>query len=85
MTPKTVGMKMQRQAIDEQLTKLRERYARRNREGRSRRLDELCEPYGYSRKHALKRLRDPLPETGPTSPPGPAPRYEPVREVIAPV
>ena len=38
------------------LPKLQERYARRNREGKSRMLDELCEDYEYERKYAIKLL-----------------------------
>ena len=33
-----------------------EREAGRGREGRSRMIDELCEQFGYSRKHAIKLL-----------------------------
>jgi len=36
------------------LPRLRQRYIKRNREGRSHRLDEFCEPFGYDRKHAIK-------------------------------
>jgi len=32
------------------------RYARRNREGKSRMLDELCDDYEYERKYAIKLL-----------------------------
>jgi hypothetical protein len=66
-----------------QLQRLRERYAQRNKAGRSRMLDELCEQYGYERKHAIKLLGDGLtqPKGGPR--PGPEPRYDAVREVIA--
>lgn len=32
------------------------RYASRDREGRSRMIDELVKQFGYSRKHAIKRL-----------------------------
>ncbi len=38
------------------LVKQQSRYARRGREGWSRMLDELCEDYGYERKHAIKLL-----------------------------
>jgi hypothetical protein len=40
----------------EYLAKMRWRYARRGREGKSRLLDELCEVCGYDRKHAIKLL-----------------------------
>lgn len=67
----------------EQLQGLRERYARRNKPGKSRMLDELCEQYGYDRKHAVKLLGDKLPKVKGSPPPGPPPRYEPVREILA--
>ncbi len=35
---------------------MRQRYVMRNREGRSRMIDEVCEQWGYSRKHAIKLL-----------------------------
>lgn len=38
------------------LPRLWQRYANRGREGRSRMIDELCEQFGYSRKHAIKLL-----------------------------
>ena len=66
----------------EQLERLRERYARRNKPGRTRMLDELCEQYGYDRKHAIKLLGDSLPPCSGSAPPGPLPRYEVVREVV---
>ena len=44
---------------EERLGKLRAWYAQRGREGKSRLLNEVCEEYGYSRKHAIKLLRDP--------------------------
>jgi len=65
----------------EQLSRLRQRYAHRGRAGKSRLLDELCEQFGYSRKHAIKLMR-------PTSPAatgrrhGPPPRYQPIQEVM---
>jgi hypothetical protein len=66
----------------EQLQRLRERYARRNKEGKSRMLDELCEQYGYDRKHAIKPLGNTRPPSKGTPPPGPEPRYQPVCEVL---
>ena len=41
----------------EWLPKLRVRYQSRNREGKSRMLDELCDDYNYERKYAIKLLR----------------------------
>ena len=46
------------------LLKMRERYSRRGREGRSRLIDELCEMCGYERKHAIKLLNGKLPIIG---------------------
>jgi hypothetical protein len=66
----------------EQLERLRERYARRNKPGRTRMLDELCEQYGYDRKHAIKLLGNSLPPPKGSAPPGPLPRYAGVREVV---
>ena len=40
----------------EYLEKMKWRYERRGREGRSVLLDELCEVCGYSRKHAIKLM-----------------------------
>jgi hypothetical protein len=38
---------------EEMLPRLRQRDVKRNREGRSLRLDEFCEPFGYDRKYAF--------------------------------
>lgn len=67
---------------DEQLERLRRRYAGRGKAGKSRLLDEFCEHYGYERKYAIKLLQDPpaRPESRPR--PGPEPKYEPVQEVV---
>lgn len=67
---------------EEQLQRLRERYAQRNKAGRSRMLDELCEQYRYERKHAIKLLGGCLAKPKGGQRPGPEPRYELVREVI---
>lgn len=46
-------------AIKEDLPPLLpERYARRQRAGKTRRLDALCDDYGGEHKQALKRLGD---------------------------
>lgn len=45
---------MSRKVSEEMLP--RQRYAGRGREGRSRLIDEVCEQWGYSRKHAIKLL-----------------------------
>ena len=54
-------MNMSRTIKDELLSKLRNRYARRHREGKTRMLDELCEDYDYERKYAIKLLCDTVP------------------------
>jgi len=43
------------------LPKLQMRYAGRNREGKSRMLNELCADYEYERKYAIKLLGGGLP------------------------
>jgi hypothetical protein len=65
-------MNMTRTIKDDLLPKLRERYARRQREGRTRMLDELCEDYGYERKYAIKLLGDAVPAPSGRAHPGPA-------------
>jgi hypothetical protein len=52
-------MKMKELSREEQLDKLRRRYAHRKPEGKARLLDELCEQYGYHRKHAIRLLNAP--------------------------
>ena len=47
---------MSRKMAEEVLPRLRQRYAGRGREGRSRLIEEVCEQWGYSRKHAIKLL-----------------------------
>jgi hypothetical protein len=49
-------------------------------EGKQRILDELCEQYGYHRKHAIRLLNREACQRG--CPPGPEPRYEPIVEVV---
>ena len=44
---------MSQNTTREVILKMRERYGRRGREGRSRLVDELCELCGYGRKHAI--------------------------------
>ena len=57
--------------------KMRERYRRRGREGRSKLIDEVCEMCGYGRKHAIKVLGGKLPVAGVEKARrgGPKPRY----------
>src|SRR5260370_42045949 len=56
MTPTTERMSMSQKIREEMLPRLRQRYANRGVEGRSRMITELCEQFGYSRKHAIKLL-----------------------------
>ena len=55
---------MSQNTTREMLLKMRERYRRRGREGRSRLIDEVCEMCGYERKHAIKVLGGKLPVAG---------------------
>jgi hypothetical protein len=48
----------------EMLAKMRERYARRGREGRGKLIDEVCAMCGYERKYAIKVLNGKLPIGG---------------------
>jgi hypothetical protein len=66
----------------EELNRWQERYERRNRQGRSRMLDEFCEQYGYERKYAAKLLADQLPEAKGVGRSGPESRYQPLVEVV---
>jgi len=47
---------MSQRVREEMLPRLRQRYGNRGREGRRRMITELCEQFGYSRKHAIKLL-----------------------------
>src|SRR5690242_19817479 len=67
------------------LARLKSRYARRGREGRSRMLDELCQDYHYERKYAIKLLGGALPPPSGRKKPGPEPKYaalEPIGRTI---
>lgn len=67
-------MKMNQLNPTDHLQRLRSRYAARGKQGKSRLLDELCEHYGYSRKHAIKLLAHPLPPLSDHKPSGAPPR-----------
>ncbi len=41
---------------EELLPRMRQRYVSRNKAGKSRLIDDACEQFGYSRKHAIKLL-----------------------------
>ena len=68
--------------VDQHLQRLRNRYAGRGKQGRSRLLDELCEQYGYSRKHAVKLLSGSLAPASGNKPSGAPPRYNSILEVV---
>jgi hypothetical protein len=78
----SVGMHMSHEMKENWLPKVRVRYARRNREGKSRMLDELCEDHGYERKYAIKLLNGSLPLPGGGSHPGPVPQYEIIEPLV---
>jgi len=76
-------MHMQRMTErNNELERLRRRYAGRGKDGKSRLLDEFCEHHGYERKYAIKLLQGGPPRAVAGSRPGPAPKYEPVQEVV---
>jgi hypothetical protein len=51
-----MSLKMSQNSKREVLLRMRERYAGRGREGRSKLIDEVCALCGYERKHAIKVL-----------------------------
>jgi hypothetical protein len=65
------------------LPKLQARYAHRNREGKSRMLDELCDDYGYERKYAIKVLSSSLAFVAGKPYLGPERRYDEIESVSA--
>lgn len=73
-------MKLKNISREEQLEKLRKRYVGRGSEGRSRILDELCEQYGYHRKHAIRLLNGVAAPR--KSPPGPQRQYDPISKLV---
>jgi len=77
-----VGMNMSKELKKDWLAKLLVRYARRNREGKSRMLDELCEDYEYERKYAIKLLGGGLPPGCGREHPGPERLYEIIEPVV---
>jgi hypothetical protein len=77
-----VGMNMSKELKRDWLPKLQARYALRNREGKSRMLDELCEDYEYERKYAIKLLSGGLPAASGRAHPGPKPQYEVIEPVV---
>src|SRR2546422_7367299 len=75
-------MNMSKELKKEWLPKLQARYARRNREGKSRMLDELCDDYQYERKYAIKLLSGGLAPACGRVHPGPERRYEEIESVV---
>jgi hypothetical protein len=81
-TGKLVLMNMSRTIKEDILPKLRVRYARRNREGKTRMLDDLCEDHGYERKYAIKLLGDAVPAPSGRVHPGPEPKYALIEPIV---
>jgi hypothetical protein len=79
---KLVSMNMSKHLKTDLLPKLRARYERRGRAGKTRMLDELCEDYGYERKYAIKLLGDSVPAPSGRAHPGPEPRYALIEPVV---
>jgi hypothetical protein len=79
---KSVEVNMSRELKQELLSKLQRHYARRNREGKSRMLDELCEDHHYERKYAIKLLGDTLPVRSEHPHPGPEPQYGLIEPIV---
>jgi len=80
--PKWVEMNMSNEMKKELLPKLQRRYARRNREGKSLMLDELCADYEYERKYAIKLLGGTLPVARENKHPGPEPKYDLIEPIV---
>jgi hypothetical protein len=72
-------MKMKCISREEQLERWRRRYRGRGAQGKAQLLDQLCEEYGYHRKHAIRLLNGTA--LSRKSPPGPEPRYQAITEV----
>src|SRR5260221_5391538 len=64
------------------LPKLQARYGRRNREGKTQMLDELCDDYQYERKYAIKLLSGGLAPPARKVHPGPERRYGESQSVV---
>jgi hypothetical protein len=80
--PEWVEMHMSKALKKDWLHKLQARYARRNREGKTRMLDELCEDYEYERKYAIKLLSSSLAPASGKVHRGPERRYEAIQPVV---
>ena len=75
-------MRMSQEPKENWLPKIRARYEKRSREGKSRMLNELCEDHGYERKYAIKLLNDSLPVASGHSHAGPLPRYDVIEPIV---
>lgn len=75
-------MHMSHEMKESWLPKVRARYAKRSREGKSRMLNELCEDHGYERKYAIKLLNGSLPVAGAVRHAGPVPQYEAIEPIV---
>jgi hypothetical protein len=75
-------MNMSKALKKDWLPKLQARYARRNREGKTRMLNELCEDYEYERKYAIKLLSGGLAPAAGKVHPGPERRYGEIQSVV---
>lgn len=53
---KTQSGNMSKQSKQEYLENARTRYSRRNRHGKGAMISELCDTFGWTRKHAIKAL-----------------------------
>src|SRR5271168_1718948 len=76
------SMNMSKELKKDWLPKLQERYAHRQREGKSRMVDELCEDYESERKYAIKLLSGALPSGSGRPPPGPERRSQGIEPVV---
>jgi len=75
-------MNMSKALKKDWLPKLQARYALRNREGKTRMLDELCDDYQYERKYAIKLLSGGLAPAAGRAHPGPERRYGEIQPVV---
>jgi hypothetical protein len=73
-------MKMKTISREEQLERWRQRYKKRGNAGKAQLLDQLCQDYGYHRKHAIRLLNGTVKVK--KSPPGPASKYKGLVEVV---
>lgn len=78
-------MHMSQPLKTELLPKLQARYARRDRAGKMRWLDELCEDHGYERKYASRLLRAAVPAPTGRGHPGPEPRCTLIGPIVRPI